>query len=134
MPRKGDISFWGVESTPSEVLFDVFIKSAGASELSAHNITEVVGSIDLPGGGAVWVLGTEWIAPAEREATLVELRRRSRDIHVEQRGIDSFNSLQRPTGAAWGRDEGDGRPVVIDLGDLRAGLDGCNAATARPCV
>jgi hypothetical protein len=123
IPRKGDIAFWTVEPKPCEVWFDIFIKSPGAPELSARNVTELVGSIGLPGGGAIWVVGTEWEAPIATEAKIIELRRQARDIHVRQRGIESYNSLKAPTGAAWGRDDSDGRPVVIDLGDLRAGVD-----------
>lgn len=133
MPRRGGIAFWAVEPRPCEVWFDIFVKSPGAPELSARNVTELVGSIDLPGGGAIWIVGTEWEAPINPEAKIIEFRRRARDIHVDQRGIESFNKLQAPTGAVWGRDESDGRPVVIDLGDLRAGLDEDEAASERLC-
>ena len=62
--------------------------------------------------------GTEWIVNDEREAMIEDLRRRSRDFAIAREGIDAFSEREHPTSAAWGRDNEDGRPVIIDLGDL----------------
>lgn len=87
--------------------------------MTFHNITELVGRMDLPSGGAVWVVGTEWAVGPEREIVIRGLREQAIAWHIEREGIESFNTLQQPTAAAWGRDDEDGRPIVIDLGDLR---------------
>jgi hypothetical protein len=34
-------------------------------------------------------------------------------------GLEEFRKYQKPVGAGWGFDNDDGRPVIIDLGDLR---------------
>lgn len=121
-PKKGVISFWSPGPRSREVWFDVFIKSPDAPALTFNNITELVGRIDLPSGGAIWVIGTEWEVTPERETIICELRQRSRNWHVEREGIESFNQLEYPTGTAWGRDDDDGRPIAIDLGDIRSCL------------
>jgi hypothetical protein len=63
-------------------------------------------------------VGTEWIVNDEREAMIEDLRKRARDFAIEREGINAFNEKKLPTSAAWGRDDEDGRPVIIDLGDL----------------
>lgn len=116
-PRKGTVSFWNVEPGRYEVRFSVLIASASAPPLNAHNVIEAVGQIQSPSGGCVWVVGSEFIISDEYEAYLAELRRISRELSIEQEGLDAFLERQNPTGAGWGSDS-EGRPVVIDLGDL----------------
>jgi hypothetical protein len=118
-PRRGVISFWEPGPGLREIWFDIFIKGSDAPELTLGNVTEPIGRIDLPSGGAIWVIGTEWQVTAERETTIRELRAQARAWHVARVGAESFSQMQQPTGAMWGRDDDDGRPVVIDLGDLR---------------
>jgi hypothetical protein len=120
-PKKGVVSYWEVDSGHREVWFDIFVKKPGAPGLDLHNITEPVGRIELPSGGAVWVVGTEWVTDDEREATMEDLRKRSRDYFIDREGVDVFNALKYPNSVNWGRDNEDGRPVIIDLGDLRPG-------------
>jgi hypothetical protein len=118
-PRTGVISLWEPSSDLCEVWFDIFIKRSGALPLTVENITEPVGRIGLPSGGALWVIGTEWPVTKERGAAIRDLRARARAFYVEREGAESFTQMRQPTGAVWGRDDDDGRPVVVDLGDLR---------------
>jgi hypothetical protein len=99
--QKGIISFWSVDPDNREVWFDVFIKIPGAPSIEMHNITRLVGRIDLPTGDAVFVVGTEWSVTDEREATIEGLRRRTRDFYIGREGLDSFNRRQQPTATNW---------------------------------
>jgi hypothetical protein len=119
-PRKGTVSYWTVEPGFREVWFDIFIQSANAPPIDMHNVSELVGRVQLPSGGAVWVVGTEWRVTKEREEEISRLRKISRDFYISREGPDSFNAMKNPTASNWGYDNDDGRPIVIDLGDLRA--------------
>jgi hypothetical protein len=119
-PKKGRISFYEIESGVHQVRFDVLIKSASAPELLVQNIHAQVGRIQLPGGGCVWVFATEFSAVDGRaEAEVENLRTQSRQHIIDEIGLDSFSEYQKPVGAGWGFSNDDGRPVIIDLGDLR---------------
>jgi hypothetical protein len=123
-PRKGTISFYEIESGSHQVRFDVLIKSAGAPELRIENIHAQVGSIQLPGGGCVWVFATELVAVDDRaEGDVENLRKAFRNRYIEEMGLEEFRQYQRPVGAGWGFSNDDGRPVIIDVGDLRTAED-----------
>lgn len=138
-PKKGTISFYEIERGSHQVRFDVLIKSAGASELRVENIHARVGRIQLPGGGCVWVYATELVAVDDRaEADVENLRTLSRNQYIEEMGLEEFRQYQRPVGAGWGFSNDDGRPVIIDLGDLRIAEDrdscGASADDRARCV
>ena len=123
-PKKGTISYYEIESGSRQVRFDVLIKSAGASDLRVENIHAQVGRIQLPGGGCVWVFATELVAiDAQAEADIENLRDLSRSQYIGEMGLEEFRQYQRPVGAGWGFSNDDGRPVIIDLGDLRIADD-----------
>lgn len=83
-----------------------------------------MGRIQLPGGGCVWVFVTELVAVDDRaEADVENLRRAFRNQYIEEMGLEEFRQYQRPVGAGWGFSNDDGRPVIIDLGDLRTAED-----------
>jgi len=130
-PKEGAISYWQVDPGPREVWFDIFIHEPGAPELTVNNVTEPVGRIELPSGGAVWVIGTEWAVPDERESTFRELRKNSRNFVIDREGRDGFNRYQQPTSVNWATDS-DGRPVAIDLGDLRDAAEANAPELQRP--
>ena len=103
-----------------EVRFEIVLASAGAPTLNAGNITEAVGRIELPGGGCIWVIAAEYLVADRREMQVAGLRRQARDMWIERMGPDHFSQQPNPTSAAWGYSNDNGRPVVIDLGDLRS--------------
>jgi hypothetical protein len=83
-----------------------------------------VGRIQLPGGGCVWVYATELVAVDDQaEADVENLRTLSCNQFIEEMGLEEFRQYQRPVGAGWGSSNDDGRPVIIDLGDLRIAED-----------
>jgi len=114
------ISFWGVGAGQREVRFEIVLASPGAPTLNAGNITEAVGRIELPGGGYIWVIAGEYLVADRRAMQLDGLRRQVREMWIERMGSDHFNQQPNPTGAAWGFSKDDGRPIVIDLGDIRS--------------
>jgi hypothetical protein len=122
-PKKGVISFWSPAPGSGEVWFDIFIRSLDAEQLIMKNIHELVGRIDLPSGGAVLVVGTELLAADDRAAEISKLRELARKWPIESGDSESFRQMQEPTGAIWSRAD-DGRPLIIDLGDLRSADDG----------
>jgi hypothetical protein len=118
-PKKGVTSFWSPALGSGEVWFDIFIRSPDAGRLIMENIHELVGRIDLPSGGAILVVGTEFQAADERTAEISKLRELARNWPIESGNSESFRQMQKPTGSMWCRAD-DGRPVIIDLGDLRS--------------
>jgi hypothetical protein len=68
----------------------------------------------------VWVFATELVAVDDlAEADIENLRMLSRS----QMDLEEFRQYKRPVGAGWGFSNDDGRPVIIDLGDLRTAGD-----------
>lgn len=119
-PRKGVISFWDVGPGQREVRFEIVLADPAAPSLNAGNITEAVGRNELPGGGCIWVIAGEYLVADRREMQVDRLRRQARERWIEHMGFGHFALQPNPTGAAWGFSNDDGRPVVIDLGDIRA--------------
>jgi hypothetical protein len=131
-PKDGVISYWHVDPGLREVWFDIFIREAGSPSLTMQNVTEPVGCIELPSGGMVWVVGTEGAIGEEREATFRDLRKRTRDFFIDRERLAAFNEYQQPTAVNWAADS-DGRPIAIDLGDLReAGEGSASAQSPEP--
>lgn len=119
-PKRGTISFYEIEPGSRQVRFEVLIKSAGAPDLQVENTHALVGRIQLPGGGCVWVFATELVEVDSRaEAEVENLRKLTRERYIGEMGLEEFRKYQKPVGAGWGFDNDDGRPVIIDLGDLR---------------
>ena len=106
-----------------EVWFDIFIRSLDPEQLIMKNIHELVGRIDLPSGGAILVVGTELLTADDRAAEISKLRELARKWPIESGNSESFRQMQEPTGAIWSRAD-DGRPLIIDLGELRSAGDG----------
>ena len=77
--------------------------------------------IKLASGGCVGVIAAEFTAIDDRaEADIENLRTLSRDDMIQNLGIEGFRQYEKPTGAVWGTSGDNGRPVIIDLGDLTA--------------
>lgn len=120
LKRGGSINFYEPDPGSHHVRFDVLIKDADAAPITIENIHAEVGRIKLPGGGAVGVVATEFTAVDDRaKAEIENLRKLSRDHVIETVGIEGFRQYEKPTGAGWGFSNDSGRPVIIDLGDLR---------------
>jgi hypothetical protein len=101
----------------------VLIKNAGAPDLRVENIHAQVGRLQLPGGGCVWVFATELTAKDGRaEADIENLRDLTREHFIQELGIEGFREYEKPVGASWGFSNDNARPMIIDLGDLKAGL------------
>ncbi|HET9894607.1 MAG TPA: hypothetical protein VFQ44_06695 [Streptosporangiaceae bacterium] len=119
--KSGAVSFYLADPGPHNIRFDILIKAAGAPMLTVENITALIGRIELPAGGCVWVYATEFAATDSRaEEEIINLRAQSRRTYIEQMGLEAFRQYQNPVGIAWGFSDDDRRPVVIDLGDLRS--------------
>jgi hypothetical protein len=119
-PKRGGLNFYEMYPGSHQLRFDILIKNAGAPELRAENIHARVGRIQLPSGGCAWVMATEFIALNDRaEADIENLRNLTRKRYINEMGHDSFREYERPVGLAWGSSDDNGRPVMIDLGDLR---------------
>jgi hypothetical protein len=118
--KNGAVNFYQIEPGLRQVRFEILIKCANAPELRAENIHAEVGRIQLPSGGCVWVLATEFAAVDGRAAAEIEgLRNHLRNQYINEMGLDAFREYQSPVGTAWGSSDDNGRPVMIDLGDLR---------------
>lgn len=125
LPKKGTISFYQIEDGSHQVRFDILIKNADAPTIQVKNIHAQVGRIELPGGGCVWVFATELTAIDSRpEAEIENLRKLSRDDIIEKIGIEAFYQYEKPVGATWGFSNDNGRPTIIDLGDLKGRTTG----------
>ena len=121
-PKKGTVNFFELDPGSHQARFDVLIKNAGAPELQVENIHAQVGRLELPGGGCVWVFATELTAVDHRaEAGIENLRNLARGHMIERLGLEGFQEYDKPVGAGWGFSNDNGRPTIIDLGDLKAG-------------
>jgi hypothetical protein len=119
-PKKGTIGFYEIDEGSHQVRFDILIRNVDAPAIRVENIHAEVGRIQLPGGGCVGVYATELTATDGRpEAEIENLRMLSRENIIEKVGIEEFRQLEKPTGAGWGFSHDNGRPTIIDLGDLR---------------
>ena len=116
----GTVSIYQPDLGSHQVRFDVLIKSVNAASINIENIHSEVGRIRLPSGGCVGVVATEFTALNDQaEADIENLRRRSRDHVIETIGAGGFCQYEKPTGAGRGYSNENGRPVIVDLGDLR---------------
>jgi hypothetical protein len=127
-PKRGTISFYEIDEGSHQIRFEVLIKSANASDLQVENVHAKVGRIQLPGGGCICVFAAELVAVDSRaEADIETLRRASRNRYIDEMGLEEFRKYKVPVGAGWGFRDDDGRPVIIDLGDLRTAEDRADA-------
>ena len=118
--RREKINFYQVQPETHTARFDVLLKRADAPTLNVENIHAQVGRIELPSGGCVWVFATELTAVDGRaEEDIENLRQLTRDQFVRELGLEGFRDYAKPVGLTWGSSNDDGRPVIIDLGDLR---------------
>lgn len=120
--KQGTINFYQLDPGSHQARFDILIKNAGAPDLRVENIHAQVGRLELPSGGCAWVFATELTAVDHRaEADIENLRNLSRGHMIERLGLEGFQEYEKPVGAGWGFSNDNGRPTIIDLGDLKVG-------------
>jgi hypothetical protein len=105
----GEVAFFPAPVEGWAMRFDVLLGAPDHGELTINDCVGYVGLMTMSSGAAVWIVANEVPVPAEYEAGLAELRRRS---------VEGAPDPSEARGWAWGWLHDDKAPVLFDLSNL----------------